>query len=412
MTAQMPVPTSPREIEIEVLDGGLEVVPGLQTSGVACGIKPDGKLDLGVVVADAPWNVAGVFTQNQAAAAPILLCKELLAEQRTCRAIVVNSGNANALTGAQGEADARAVAKAAEALFGGPVLPLSTGVIGVPLPREQILSGLSCCKAQLGADATSFSQAILTTDTCTKHAARRVRMPGGTWANVGGVAKGSGMIHPNMATMLAFLATDAPVSSAALDGVLRRVTATTFNRISVDGDTSTNDAVLALAPTSPQDELRDGSPHLRDLEEAFRQVAADLAEQIVADGEGATKVLELRVHGARWPGDARAIARSVIASPLVKTALHGGDANWGRIIAAAGNAGVEFDLEALELSLGGHLVFSKGHPQPDEQELAERCFQNDRVLAELKVGDGGAEVTVLTSDLSADYVSINANYRT
>jgi len=408
----MPAPPSPREIEIEVLDGGLEVVPGLKTSGIAAGIKPDGKLDLGVIVADAPCNIAGVFTQNQAAAAPILLCKELLAKQRICRAVVVNSGNANALTGAQGDEDARAVAEAAEAHFGGPVLPLSTGVIGVPLPRERIISGLAGCKAQLGADTTSFAQAILTTDTCTKQAARRVRLADGDWAYVGGVAKGSGMIHPNMATMLAFLATDAPVSSAALDGVLRRITATTFNQISVDGDTSTNDAVLALAPTDPQGELHDGSPQVRDLEEAFRQVAADLAEQIVADGEGATKVLQLRVHGARWPGDARAIARAIIASPLVKTALHGGDANWGRIIAAAGNAGVEFDLDALELRLGGHLVFTDGHPQLDEQELAERCFKDDRVRAELKVGDGGAEVTVLTSDLSADYVSINANYRT
>lgn len=394
----------------EVLEGGVGAVPGVRTVATACGLKGDDALDLGVLRMEAPAVAAGVFTRNQAAAAPVQLCRERLAADRSVRTIVVNSGNANALTGESGRADALAVLKLTESLFGGPALPLSTGVIGVPLPRSKLLSGLQACAGRLQPDSDAFARAMLTTDTCTKQAARRVRIAG-EWITVGGVAKGSGMIHPDMATMLAVIATDAVVSSPALDRLLREVTEETFNRISVDGDTSTNDSVIALARRG--DDPLDGNASSWTLfGEAVRQVAASLADQIVADGEGATKVLELTVCGARWPGDARQIARAVATSVLVKTALHGGDPNWGRIISAAGTAGVPLDLDALELRVGDALVFGGGRPREEAQEAAARAFAQERVEVELRIGLGEEHVTVLTSDLSADYVAINAHYRT
>ena len=408
MTATADPHTQPA---IEPLEGGLEAVPGLRLVGLHCGIKPEG-LDLGVVVADAPRAVAGVFTRNQAAAPPVQICRARLARERTCKTILLNSGNANALTGQRGHDDAEALIAEAESLFGGPALPLSTGVIGVPLPRETMLSGLRACQDQLGQAPGSFAQAMLTTDTCTKRSARRVRLDGDTWATVGGVAKGSGMIHPNMATMLGILATDAPIAPRALDAMLRRVADETFNRISVDGDTSTNDAVLALAGGLEIPELGFGDPRLELLERALQEVAADLAEAIVQDGEGATRVLEVAVTGARTPAEAKAIAKAIAISPLVKTALHGGDANWGRIIAAAGNAEVELEVADLVLKVGDAVVFTGGLPRLEAQDAAAKHFDQDRVRIELAVGDAGESATVLTSDLSADYVAINAHYRT
>lgn len=402
--------TSPTNQTMKTLEGGLQIVPGLQFAAVASGVKEPGSLDLGVIVADGLRNIAGVFTKNQAAAAPVQICREKLMNGHQCQSIVVNSGNANALTGDAGMDHGITVVERAEALFGGPAFPLSTGVIGVPLPIQKVLDGLQGCKEKLSRNAKPFSQAILTTDSKTKESGRWVPLDDhGHGFFVGGVAKGSGMIHPNMATMLAVLATDAPLPAIVLERMLKRVTNKTFNRISVDGDTSTNDSVLALADI-PKDGEQLSLPQLAIIEAAFQRVAGDLAEQIIEDGEGATRILELRVHGARWLSDAKAVAQSISRSPLVKTALHGADLNWGRFISAACNAKVPINLNSLVLKVGGVSVFSGGSPRPDDAR-AQAAFEGDRVFVELDLGSGGEEVTVLTTDLSKDYVAINAHYR-
>lgn len=410
---------SPDSAGERLADGGLLSVPGLRGAAVASGVKPSGDLDLALVDLGRVMTAAAVFTRNELCAPPVTVCRERLAEQPRARCLVVNSGNANAMTGARGAADARAMLERAEAHCGGPALVLSTGVIGVPLPLDRVLDGIDRAAEQLHDDAgDEVARAMLTTDTCTKTAARRVRLPaadGGSprTVTVGGVAKGSGMIHPDMATMLAVIATDAPLAPAAAAAILRRAVDRSFHTITVDGDTSTNDAVLLLAEAAGESAVAVDSEAGRRLAAAVTAVAGELALAIVRDGEGASRVARIEVTGGRDEDEARRVARAIAGSSLVKTALAGGDPNWGRILAAAANAGVGLVGERLRLRLGGHEVFADGLPLTGvDQGALDAAFSADEVLIELELGLGPAAATMYTSDLTKGYVEINSEYTT
>jgi glutamate N-acetyltransferase/amino-acid N-acetyltransferase len=376
---------------------------GFVASGVHCGIRRS-RTDLAIVRSTERATGAGLFTANRVQAAPVVVSKRHL-ELAEPQAVVVNSGNANAATGAQGERDALATAARAGELLGletEEVVVLSTGVIGVPLPVDRILHCLDSAAASLslegGADA---AHAILTTDTTTKQAVAHM----GDFV-VGGMAKGSGMIHPNLATMLAVVATDYPLRPGEAIEFLRPAVDESFNSISVDGECSTNDAVVLLS-NGASGAARDDDAFSR----ALHTVCADLAAQIVADGEGATVVAEIVVSGAASSAEAKAIARRIATSPLVKTALHGRDANWGRVLAAAGSAPynggyAQLDPALATLDFDGVRVLERGNPQGVEPALA-----GDTVTIALDLGLGGGSASYLTSDLSSEYVRINADYR-
>jgi glutamate N-acetyltransferase/amino-acid N-acetyltransferase len=376
---------------------------GFNASGVAARISKLGP-DLALVACDGGCTGAAMFTTNRLQAAPVIVSREHL-ERAQPRAVVVNSGNANAATGARGLDDARATAARAAHLLGlraEEVLVLSTGVIGVPLPVERLLDGLDAAVAGLSpAGGHAAAEAILTTDTCTKEAAVH-----GDGFAVGGMAKGSGMIHPNLATMLAVVTTDYPLETGEGLEFLRPAVEESFNSISVDGECSTNDAVVLL---SSGEGHRSGDVAFA---AALHTVCAELARQIVADGEGATLVAEISVSGAASDDEAKAVARRIATSPLVKTALFGKDANWGRVLAAAGSAPhnggyAQLDPALVSLRYNGTKVLDRGAPLGVEPDLDGAACAID---LDLGVGDGSAQY--LTTDLSYDYVRINAEYRT
>lgn len=377
---------------------------GFVAAGIRCGIRSAG-LDLALVRSEAPAMGAAMFTANRMQAAPVTVSREHVALAQP-QAVVVNSGNANAATGAQGETHARATAQHAAQLLGlapEQIVVLSTGVIGKPLPVDRVLAGLDDAAAALSRDGGSAAaEAILTTDTHAKQAV--AEGPGFT---VGGMAKGSGMIHPDLATMLAVVTTDYPLAPGEAARFLRPAVAESFNAISVDGECSTNDAVVLLA-NGASGAARDDDTFAA----ALGEVCAELARQIVADGEGATVLAEIAVSGAATVQEARAIARRVATSPLVKTALFGHDANWGRVLAAAGSAPhnggyAHLDPAKVTLRFNGSTVLDRGAPQAAEPDLdGATC----RIELDLGLGDGSA--AYLTSDLSYEYVRINAEYRT
>jgi glutamate N-acetyltransferase/amino-acid N-acetyltransferase len=376
-------------------------------------------LDLALIVAEAGADVAasGVFTLNRFCAAPVELCKEHL-KAGTARAILVNSGIANACTGEEGLRTARGMATAAARGLDLPmesVLVASTGVIGQQIPMEPVQKAMDALVEGLRpAGWADVARAIMTTDTVPKMSVARVEI-GGKTATIGGVAKGSGMIAPNMATMLAFACTDAAIQEDVLDYWVRVGTEESFNRVTVDGDTSTNDTLLVLAGG------RAGNAVIRDREsaesrvfgEALKAVLLDLAKQVVLDGEGATKFIEIVVTGAESVADARTIAFTIAHSPLVKTAFFGEDANWGRIVAAAGRAGVPIMPENAALFFDDVCVFREGTPVQDSEieEKATRVFKKKEIRVRLDLGMGKAIFTAYTCDLSYDYVKINASYR-
>jgi glutamate N-acetyltransferase/amino-acid N-acetyltransferase len=375
---------------------------GFTASGVAARISKLG-LDLALVVGNGSCVGAGMFTTNRVQAAPVVVSKEFL-EAAEPQAVVINSGNANAATGAQGEADARATAAEAAHVLGlqpEQVLVMSTGVIGQPLPVDRVLAGIDVAAAALSADGgADAAQAILTTDTTTKEAVAQ-----GAGFTVGGMAKGSGMIHPDLATMLAVITTDYPLEPGEPIAFLRPAVEESFNSISVDGECSTNDAVVLLS--SGLGERGDDAA----FAQALQAVCADLAAKIVADGEGATVFAEITVTGAASPAEAKAVARRIATSPLVKTALFGKDANWGRVLAAAGSApfnGGDAHLEParVTLSYNGTTVLTDGTPSGIEPDVS-----GSTCTIELDLGLGDGEAHYLTSDLSYDYVRINADYR-
>ena len=392
---------------------GVTFARGFIAGAAAAGVKQEGatRLDVAVIASTAEHcHAAGIFTTNQVIAAPCLVTRAHLGNGHL-RAIVVNSGNANACTGPQGERDAIAMAAAAGQLLQidpHDVAVASTGVIGVPMPMDRIAPAVGrIALAMQGWD--DASRAIMTTDTRPKVAQREVRLSGGP-VRVGGIAKGAGMIHPNMATLLAFVTTDAQVDSAALRPMLRSAADESFNVISVDGDTSTNDTLLVLAngASGVRVAAADGPRFL----DALTAVCMDLARAVVADGEGATKVFEVRVTGAASEGDARAVARTITTSNLVKTAVHGSDPNWGRILAAAGRSRAKVDAAKASVHIGGIAVYAKGSPLPFDAQAVRGAFDQPELTIELDLGLGESTARAWGSDLSAEYVRINADYTT
>jgi glutamate N-acetyltransferase/amino-acid N-acetyltransferase len=393
-------------------------VAGVELGWAEAGIRKAGRKDLLLVRLDAGASVAGVFTRNRFCAAPVLICREHLAAGDGVRALVVNTGNANAGTGATGLADARAsCAEVARLIECRPrqVLPFSTGVIMEPLPVDRLLAGLPQAKSRLARGHwAEAAEAIMTTDTVPKAVSRRVEIDGRA-VTVTGIAKGAGMIRPDMATMLGFIATDASVAPALWRELTTEVADLSFNRITVDGDTSTNDSLILIATgavgSAPIESAAD--PRLPALRAALVEVAQHLAQAIVRDGEGATKFIEIVVDGAASRDEAARVAYSIAHSPLVKTAFFASDPNLGRILAAVGNAGIaDLDPKQVQLRLNDVWVARDGGRNSEYREQdGQRAMKGEEIRVSVELGRGPASATVWTCDLSHEYVRINADYR-
>jgi glutamate N-acetyltransferase/amino-acid N-acetyltransferase len=394
----------------------MTIIPkGFRFAVAAAGFKRPDRNDLGLIVSEGICAAAGVFTKNRFQAAPVLVCKELLAERPLARALLVNSGQANACTGEEGLANCRATLELVAAQAGvspAEVLPTSTGVIGAQLKMDKWAAAAPQLGASLGkATAMDVAKAMMTTDTFPKLSAKSVALPGGE-VRVLGMCKGAGMISPNMATMLGFVLTDADVDPAAWRDILVYAADRSFNALTVDGDTSTNDTVLALAGGASRVAARDAKS-LRLLRDAVTKVCQELSYRIVQDAEGGTKVAHITVTGAKSAAQAELAARTIGNSPLVKTALFGCDPNWGRIVAALGRSGADFEPEAVVLKIGGVLVFEKGQPSPEDLDaLLAPCMRHQDVEIALDLGAGRGSFTLLASDLTKRYIEINADYRT
>ena len=391
--------------------GGVTSAAGFRAGGTAAGIKTSGAPDVGLLVSDRPCAAAAVFTRNRLHAACIDVNRERLAGG-LARAVVVNSGNANASTGERGSRDARRMTELAAAREGLPpeaVFVCSTGVIGRPLDMERVAAGIAAIET--GADAAggdAFARAILTTDLVTKQGAARF----GPYA-LGGCAKGSGMIHPNMATMLAYLATDAPIAREPLRAALAEAADRSFNLITVDGDTSPSDTVILLANgAAGGDPIAPGDARFGEFREALDAVCIHLAKAIARDGEGATKLIEITVRGAASEGEARRLVREIGTSPLVKTAVHGADPNWGRIAGVIGRSDAAIVEEAVTVAVCGHRLFERREPVPFDEAEVSRAMAGAEVAIEVGLGAGGASATGWTCDLGDGYVRINADYTT
>jgi glutamate N-acetyltransferase / amino-acid N-acetyltransferase len=407
-----PVMNKNSTIGIKSRSGGVAAAAGFVATGVACGVRSTGVRDLGLLFSEVPCEAAAVFTRNAVKGAPLVVTREAV-ERGGVRAVVANSGIANAATGQRGIEDARAMQElAAEALGigAGEVAVASTGVIGVRLPMDMISVGIRAAAGELG--GTGFAEAIMTTDTREKEAVARVEV-GGKTVTVGGTAKGSGMIHPNMGTMLAFLTTDAAVEKKCLGETLRRVTDRTYNRVTVDGDTSPSDVALLMANgAAGNTRITLDSPDYPVFAEAVEGVARELAKEIARDGEGATRLVEVVVEGAASEERASALAKSVVGSNLVKAAVFGEDANWGRVITAMGYSGVEFDPEEVDLWFGPIKVFSDGEPVAHKEAEANATLARGEVRITARLDEGEASATAWGCDLSYGYVRINGSYRT
>ncbi|MCM3786644.1 bifunctional glutamate N-acetyltransferase/amino-acid acetyltransferase ArgJ [Neobacillus mesonae] len=402
----------------QIVENGSIVSPqGFSAGGLHCGLKKAERNDLGAIKCDVVANAAAVYTTNVFQAAPLQVTRDSLKNGKL-QAIIVNSGNANAVTGKQGEEDAYAMRAAAARELGvaeEDVAVASTGVIGELLKMDCVHAGIKALPAKMGAAAAmagEFSQAILTTDLVKKEICVTTEVDGKK-VTIAGAAKGSGMIHPNMATMLAFVTLDAAIEQEALQGLLGKSTDATFNMITVDGDTSTNDMLVAMSSgLAGNDAL---TPKHRDWDafaEAFNYVCEVLAKAIARDGEGATKLVEVNIAGAESDESAKAIAKTVIGSSLVKTAMFGADANWGRIIAAVGRAGVPVNPEQVDVKLGDILVLQGSRPVAFSEDDALRYLQGDTVQILVDLHGGAGRATAWGCDLTYDYVRINAAYRT
>lgn len=395
--------------------GGVTAPKGFLASGIHSGIKKPPLRDLALIVSEVQGPMAGMFTTNQIVAAPVIL-DQLNLKKKTGRAIIINSGNANAFTGPQGLRDTREIAESVANGLRTPrhtVFVASTGVICPPLPMGSIRKGIPRLIRGLSPEGNLVAaQAIMTTDTTTKEVALQARI-GGKKVTVGGMAKGSGMIHPNMATMLAFLTTDAAILQPTLQAVLRRAVDLSFNCISVDGETSTNDTVLCLANGKANNRLlRSNSPDLEDFQHLLKEACHSLALQICRDGEGATKLVEIQVSGAKNSNDSRKIATTLATSPLLKTALFGEDPNWGRILAAIGRAGPRINTERIGIDFDGIYVVKKGRGVGSGiEKRVKRVMKKAEFTIRVTLGDGNATWRMWTTDLSYEYVKINASYR-
>lgn len=406
-------------IEIQEAAGGVTAAAGFVAGGLHAGLKkcPD-KKDLAIIHSLAPAVVGAVFTQNKFAAAPVNWCRQVVAGGRA-QAVVVNSGNANACTGAEGAANAAEMAAVCGKALQAPpeqVLVCSTGVIGVQLPMPLLREGIATCAAQLSTQGgQAAAEAIMTTDLYCKETAVSYQYQGKT-VTVGGIAKGSGMIHPNMATMLCFITTDLQIEAAALQQAVKEAADASFNMVTVDGDTSTNDSMLVLANGQAGNETvqADGAGYA-EFVQALTLVAARLARLMAYDGEGATKLLECQVCGAPSLQDARLAAKAVVGSSLVKAAFYGEDANWGRIACAAGYSGAQFDTAKVNLRLqsaaGEIELMRDGSGLVFDEEAAKQVLQEREIFIKLDLGSGEYQATSWGCDLSHEYVNINADYR-
>ncbi|WP_156478576.1 bifunctional glutamate N-acetyltransferase/amino-acid acetyltransferase ArgJ [Anaerosporomusa subterranea] len=398
------------------IEGGITAPQGFVAAGVKSGIKKSGKEDVALIVSQVPAAAAAVFTQNKMAAAPVLISRENAAKGKL-RAIVVNSGCANACTGERGLIDARLMVTTTANLLGiaeDEVLVSSTGVIGVTLPMDKVLPGIEAAAAGLSVNGHEQAlHAIMTTDTFPKVCAYELTL-GDTTVKIGGVAKGAGMIHPNMATMLSYVTTDAAITAPVLQQALNAAVNKSFNMITIDGDTSTNDTLAVLANGLAKNSLIDNVSHpdYAAFCEALTNVLIELAKLVVRDGEGATKFLEVNVSGAASQEDAKTAAMAVAKSPLVKTAFFGEDPNWGRILCAVGYSGAQADPARTSLRIGGIPVVSAGLGVKPDLEALRTAMSASDIVVEIELGIGDYAATVWTCDFSYDYVKINAEYHT
>ncbi|MBT2599213.1 MULTISPECIES: bifunctional ornithine acetyltransferase/N-acetylglutamate synthase [unclassified Oceanobacillus] len=400
--------------EISILKDGHVTSPiGFYAGGVHCGLRRK-KLDFGWIYSDTPANAAGVYTQNTFQAAPLLVTKHTIEHSKQLQSIIVNSANANSFTSKQGYEDALLMQKLAANQLNieqHHVAVASTGIIGERLPMGKIRNGIKQI-SPTQVDAKSFEKSILTTDTTTKHVAVQLEIDG-KQVTIGGAAKGSGMIHPNMATMLSFITTDANVNQNSLQQALRSITDQSYNQITVDGDSSTNDMVLILANGRAENkELNENHPDWSVFKDAWNIVAIELAKMIARDGEGATKLIEVVAKGASTIQQASQIAKAVISSNLVKTAIYGNDANWGRIIGAIGYSGVPVDASKLSIAIGGIEVVNNGEPIVFDEKDCKHALNQERVNIVIDLQNGMHTATAWGCDLTYEYIKINASYRT
>lgn len=405
----------------KIVKGHINSPKGFLAGGLHAGIKKK-KKDLAIIYSEAPAVLAGVFTTNQVKAAPVLWNQQILSQGNSVHAVVINSGNANACTGAQGILDNAQMAKWVSEKLNceqEEVLVASTGIIGLPLPMDVVETGIKTLSEKLTHHSLcgkNAAEAIMTTDTFSKEVCVELMLYGNK-VTISGMSKGSGMIHPNMATMLSFVTTDAKIEGADLQALLGSINEDTYNMISVDGDTSTNDMVIVLANGEAMTEtLKKEDPEFNKFKKAFLYVHQTLAKLIVKDGEGASKLLEVTVTGAQSTKDAKKVVKSVLTSSLVKTAFFGEDANWGRILCAAGYSGVTFDPMAVDLSFssdkGSIELLNGGEPVAFSEEIASEILSEKEIFVHLTLGDGSSKAVGWGCDLSYEYVKINGAYRT
>lgn len=411
--------------EWQQIPGGVTAPKGYQAAGITAGLKPSGSPDLALIVSEVEAIAAGVFTTNQVCAAPVIYCRQRLQAKASARAILVNSGQANAATGSDGLADAQTSANLVAQILGiaaEEVLIASTGVIGKRIRMEPLAAGLPKLVAALSSEGSdAAARSIMTTDLVPKTIALEM-MVGDRPLRIGGIAKGSGMIHPNMATMLAFITCDAAVSPSLWQQMLNRAVNRSFNQITVDGDTSTNDTVIALANgQSRTPAITEAGVDADRLEAMLTEACVYLATAIARDGEGATCLVEVQVTGANDEASAARVARTIAGSSLVKSAIFGNDPNWGRIAGAAGRAGVVFDQANLRIQLGEFVMMAQGQPQDYDRDAASAYLKRakagdylktDKVTIAVSIGNGPASSKAWGCDLSYDYVKINAEYTT
>lgn len=406
---------------MQVIEGGVTAAKGFEAAAAAAGIKYQDRTDMALIYSTKPCKVAGTFTTNRVKAAPVKWDREIVEKQLKSQAVVVNSGIANACTGAEGMAYCAQTAEETAKVLGveaESVLVASTGVIGMQLPMEKITKGISQLAKERKSDLTSgtqAAQAIMTTDTKKKEAAVTVEI-GDTLVTIGGMAKGSGMIHPNMCTMLAFITTDARISKKALQAALSTDVEETYNMISVDGDTSTNDTVLLLANgMAGNEKIRYGTREYEAFKEALHYVNESLAKEMAGDGEGATALFEAKIIGADTKAQAKTLAKSIVCSNLTKAAIAGHDANWGRILCAMGYSGAEFDPEKVDLyfeSEAGRLqIIENGTALDYSEEKAAEILSQPKVTVIADIKEGDVEAAAWGCDLTHEYITINADYR-
>ena len=394
---------------------GVTFPKGFKAAGVKAGIKKSGNLDLALIYTEKEAAVAGVFTQNAVAAAPVIVSREVVKGGKA-HAIVANAGCANACTGETGLANARKMAALAAAEVGcapDEVLVGSTGIIGVNLPMDKLEAGIKAAAAELSEDGSkNAGNAIITTDTYSKACSCEVEI-GGQAVRFGAIAKGSGMIQPNMATMLCYITTDANISSQLMQKALSEIVEVSFNMISVDGDMSTNDTVLVLANgASGAAEITDGSPEYDKFYATLKEICQELSKRIAADGEGATKFLTINVSGTKTFEDAKTVAMSIAKSPLVKTAFFGEDPNWGRVICAVGYAGIPMVPEKTVIKFGGVPVYANGLGAEFNEDDIHKVMAEHDIVIDVEMGMGDAKATVWSCDFSYEYVKINGEYHT